>query len=82
MSKCSMVICIIIRMQLVCVDGESSVPTSFTSGVPQGTVLGPLMFLLYINDIGQELDSDTKIKFFPDDALLYLEINSPEDHQE
>ena len=40
-----------------------------TSGVPQGTVLGPLMFLLYINDLLDNLQSS--VKLFADDALLY-----------
>ncbi len=52
-----------------------------TSGVPQGTVLGPLMFLLYINDIGDNLTPGTKIRLFADDCLLYREINSAEDQR-
>ena len=48
------------------------------SGVPQGTVLGPLMFLLYINDIDVEICSS--IRLFADDCILYRIITSPEDH--
>lgn len=40
-----------------------------TSGVSQGTVLGPLLFLLYINDLADNLQSS--IKLFADDVLLY-----------
>ena len=39
------------------------------SGVPQGTVLGPLMFLLYINDISNNLTSH--IRLFADDCIIY-----------
>jgi hypothetical protein len=62
------------RRQQVVVDGEASEPVLVTSGVPQGTVLGPLMFLIYINDIGENLDERTRIKLFADDCLLYRSI--------
>ena len=45
------------RYQRVMVDGESSSATPVKSGVPQGTVLGPLMFLVYINDINENITS-------------------------
>jgi len=41
----------------VVVDGESSSATPVKSGVPQGTVLGPLMFLIYINDVNENIRS-------------------------
>ena len=44
-------------------------------GVPQGTVLGPLVFLMYVNDIGDKISVHTTIKLFADDALLYRTIN-------
>ena len=57
------------RSQSVVCEGKSSRSSSVTSGVPQGTVLGPLLFLLYINDLPDNLQSS--VKFFADDALLY-----------
>ena len=48
------------------------------SGVPQGTVLGPLMFLLYINDITTNISS--RIRSFADDCVLYQVIHSEQDH--
>jgi len=47
------------------------------SGVPQRTVLGPLMFLLYINDITKDINSP--LRLFADDCLLYKVINNGED---
>ena len=60
------------RTQSVVVDGASSQPVSVLSGVPQGTVLGPLMFLLYINDIAAGISSS--LRLFADDCLLYRTI--------
>ena len=47
------------------------------SGVPQGTVLGPLLFSLYINDI--PVDIDSLIRLFADDCICYREIRTVED---
>ena len=65
------------RCQRVVVDGSSSGPSNVISGVPQGSVLGPLLFLLYINDIGDNLTST--LRLFADDCLLYREITCSED---
>ena len=65
------------RFQRVVVDGEASSFVKVTSGVPQGTVLGRLMFLLFINDIHENLDST--LRLFADDALLYRPINTMND---
>ena len=47
------------------------------SGIPQGTVLGPLLFSLYINDISSDIESE--IRLFADDYVCYREIKDEED---
>ena len=69
------------RTQQVVVDGHSSDPLPVLSGVPQGTVLGPLFFLIYINDIHKNLSPGTKVRLFADDSLLYREITDISDSQ-
>ena len=64
------------RSQKVLVDGMASNPKPVLSGVPQGTVLGPLFFLVYINDISGGLNKGTKLKLFADDSFLYRTIRS------
>ena len=59
----------------VYMDGKSSSSSPVISGVPQGTVLGPLLFLSYINDLPDRVSSD--IQLFADDLILYRPIYSP-----
>ena len=66
------------RLQRVLVNGKASSSTDVLSGIPQGTVLGPLLFLLYINDIATNIQSPMRL--FADDSLVYREITSPADH--
>ena len=65
------------RTQRVVVDGECSDDAPVLSGVPQGTVLGPLMFILYINDIND--GTNCSIRLFADDCLLYRVVESTRD---
>ena len=62
----------------VVVDGETSFDTKVISGVPQGTVLGPLLFLCHINDLPSRVKST--VRLFADDCLLYRVIRSLQDH--
>ena len=65
------------RQQRVVINGAKSKWAPVLSGVPQGTVLGPLLFSLYINDIMVDIDSE--IRLFADDCVCFREIHSIED---
>ena len=65
------------RSQSVVVNGSSSAKSNVLSGVPQGTVLGPIFFIIFINDIVKCVDS--KIRLFADDCVCYRVIRSVKD---
>ena len=65
------------RTQVVVVEGEESDVAPVTSGVPQGTVLGPALFLVYINDLPDGLACTSRL--FADDCILYRIIDSDAD---
>ena len=62
------------RHQTVLLEGEHSTPCKVLSGVPRGTALAPLLFLIYINDIPNSITN--MLRLYADDALLYSTINS------
>ena len=66
------------RTMTVVVDGDSSDPAPVLSGVPQGTVLGPLLFLCFINDLPDTVSS--QVRLFADDCVLYRLIKNHNDH--
>ena len=66
------------RLQSVSVNGTHSSWGNVSSGVPQGSVLGPALFLLFINDIQDQIQSDMRL--FADDTILYREIKDNSDH--
>ena len=63
------------RKQRVVLNGSFSDIASIESGVPQGSVLGPLLFLVYINDLEKDILSN--VKFFADDTMLYSVVHDP-----
>ena len=66
------------RQQRVAVDGESSDWVHVDSGVPQGTVLGPALFLSFINDLVKAA-KHSQVRLFADDCVLYRNVKTLED---
>ena len=64
------------RSQCVMVDGHCSNFIAVKSGVVQGSVIGPLLFILYINDIMDLIDAPSVCKLYADDLKLYSEVKT------
>ena len=65
------------RVQQVNVNGTNSELANITSGIPQGSVLGPILFVLYINDLPENIVSN--VYMFSDDTKVFKTITSPHD---
>ena len=63
------------RKQKVVINGKESILLNINAGVPQGSLLGPLFFLIFINDIVQEIGCS--IKLFADDTSIYIIVEDP-----
>ena len=61
------------RKQRVVLNGQNSSWENFNAGVPQGSILGPLLFLVYINDLSNGVSSNCKL--FADDTSLFSVVN-------
>ena len=51
------------------------------SGIPQGSVLGPILFLLYINDLEDDISSTSKVLKFADDTKVFRKVTNDTDKQ-
>lgn len=65
------------RRQQVVLEGSTSSDVEVESGVPQGSVLGPCLFLFYVNDLPENMSST--VRLFADDTIMYMTIQSPDD---
>ena len=68
------------RSQTVVVGGESSASVNVLSGVPQGSVLGPLLFLLYINGVAEVVTKDCVLSLSADDNLHFCKNKGLSDY--
>ena len=64
------------RMQYTIANGVESSEKAVEYGVPQGSVLGPLLFLLYVNDIAQATENH-KLRLFADDSNVFVTARNP-----
>ena len=67
------------REQSVVLDGVKSSLKPVLSGVPQGSILGPILFVLFINDLHEGISTDTHIALYADDTKLWRSIKNEED---
>ena len=67
------------RVQRVVIGNELSEELPVASGVPQGSILGPLLFVLFINDIGNDINKGSSLLLYADDTKLFREISNDHD---
>ena len=67
----------IVKSQYMAFSSRKGTFVRVASGVPQGSVLGPLLFLAYVNDICRNIESN--IRLFADDCIIYRKINDSSD---
>lgn len=70
------------RQQFVELNNVSSTNKPVRSGVPQGSVIGPLLFSIYISDMGADFSQQIAIKHYADDTIVYAKISSTDNQLE
>ena len=66
------------RKQFVCINEVSSKSGHVSCGVPQGSILGPLLFLIYVNDMSMSIDNDCKLILYADDSAILFPHKNPD----
>ena len=67
--------------ELYVIEGAASSWSPVSSGIPQGSILGPLLFVIFINDLPDNLSSSTNCVLYADDSKLFSEIRSVDNCQ-
>ena len=70
------------REQCVLIDGVKSTLVPVHSGVPQGSIIGPILFVLFIDDLAQGIDETSNIALYADDTKLWRTIKSEYDNEQ
>ena len=78
MAGCSNYLCD--REQCVVIDGIKSLFTPVRSGVPQGSIIGPILFVLFINDLPEGIDKNSIIALYANDTKLWRTIKCDNDN--
>ena len=69
------------RNQKVVIGNKISVNKQVSSGISQGSILGPILFVLFINDIPSGISDKTNIRLYADDTKIWHIIDSPDDNE-
>ena len=70
-----------LHKEVTVINDHKSHTAPVTSGIPQGSVLGPILFVIYINDLPETVDPSSHIFLFADDTKVFREINCIQDRQ-